>query len=205
MSFYPENINELFLAPLNVGETLNASAAGTVGSFTCGSVLRLTLKIDDSSHLIKEAKFKASGCGFLIAAASLFTEAIKGMKREDVARFCSHPELLEDFFNEHFQHIPQERGHCFSLCRDALEAALNDYHNAVLEEWHGEEALICTCFGVSEKMIENVIKEKSLQSVFEVTEACSAGGGCGSCQPLIEDILDDYRRSFEYRLMVFEK
>jgi len=200
MSFYPEKINQLFLAPLNVGEVENASAAGTEGSFVCGSVLRLTLKIDANSRTIKSAKFKASGCGFLFAASSLFTESIKGMRREDVAMFCSHPELLEEFFTEHFQNIPQERRHCFSLCRDALQAALNDYHNATLEEWHGEEALICTCFGVSEKTIENVIKENSPQTVFEVTEACNAGGGCGSCQPLIEDILDDYKRRLEYRL-----
>ena len=69
------------------------------------------------------------------------------------------------------------------------------YRQTTLEEWAGEEVLICTCFGVSEKTIERVIQTCSLHTVKEVTRACNAGGGCGSCHPLIEDILEGYWRS----------
>lgn len=193
MNFYPKKVNEFLLSPLNVGEVKCASAAGTVGSFSCGAVLRLTLRFDSSTRTIKEAKFKAAGCGFLIASASLLTEAVVGMNLTDAGRFCLKPDLLENTFIEPLGEIPVERMHCLSLCRDALKATLNDYRSARLEEWNGEEALICTCFGVSEKRIEEAIKNRHLQSVEEVSASCNAGAGCGSCQPLIEEILDGLR------------
>lgn len=160
-----------------------------MGSFICGAILRLTLRFDSSSHVIKEAKFKASGCGFLIASASLLTEAIKGMNLTDAGKFCNQPDLIERTFIERFGEVSKERIHCLSLCRDALKAALNDYRSHRLEEWSGEEALICTCFGISEKRIEAVIETENLLTVEEVTQQCNAGAGCGSCQPLIEEIL----------------
>jgi NifU-like protein len=197
MSFYPESVNELFLAPLNVGEVKNASAAGTTASFVCGAVLRLTMRVDSSSssRIIVDAKFKAAGCGFLIAAASLFTDTIKRMSMDEVATLCSHPERIESALLVHLQDVPEERRHCLRMCRDALQSALESYRSLMLEEWHGDEALICTCFGVSETTIEDTIKAGALQTVSEVTRACNAGGGCGSCHPLIEDILDDYWRT----------
>lgn len=173
----------------------NTQAAGTVGSFTCGAILRITLRFDSNTHTIKEAKFKASGCGYLIAAASLLTEAVAGMNLIDAGAFCTQVNLIENLFIKELHEVPDERVHCLSLCRDALKAALNDYRSARLEEWHGEDALICTCFGVSEKVIEKAIEAENLQTVDDVTQSCNAGGGCGSCQPLIEEILDDYWRT----------
>lgn len=189
MPFYPEQVNKFFLTPLNVGEMENASAAGTTGSFICGAILRLTLRFDTSLHVIKEAKFKASGCGFLIASATLLTEVVKGMNLTDAGKFCNQPDLIENIFIEQLGEVSKDRIHCLSLCRDALKAALNDYRSHRLEEWNGEEALICTCFGVSEKTIETVIETEKLLTVEEITLNCNAGAGCGSCQPLIEEIL----------------
>jgi len=56
--------------------------------------------------------------------------------------------------------------------------------------WNGDEALICTCFCVSERVIETEIAEKGLATVSEVIRACNAGGGCGSCHPLIQELLE---------------
>jgi NifU-like protein len=101
---------------------------------------------------------------------------------------------ITDWFEEA---LPADRGHCATLCLEALRAALAAYHNATREEWTGDEALICTCFCVSEKTIEQVIQTRSLHTVEQVTRACHAGGGCRSCHPLIVDILDDYWRTAE--------
>ncbi len=49
--------------------------------------------------------------------------------------------------------------------------------------------LICRCYFVTESEIIEIVKEKNLNSVGEVTEACSAGGGCGNCQPEIALII----------------
>jgi NAD(P)H-nitrite reductase large subunit len=86
-----------------------------------------------------------------------------------------------------------------------LHAALANYHNATREEWTGDEALICTCFCVSEKTIESAIQTRSLRTVEEVTLACHAGGGCHSCHPLITDILEDYWRTIEIQILGAEE
>jgi NAD(P)H-nitrite reductase large subunit len=76
------------------------------------------------------------------------------------------------------------------LACEALLTAIRKYSDAARDEWNGDEALICTCFFVSEQTIEREIKQGGLTTVREVTAACNAGGGCGSCQPLIVEILE---------------
>jgi NifU-like protein len=191
MPYYPDRINEHFLNPRNVGEVEGAEATGEAGSFDCGAILRLSLVIDAGQQQITEARFKAVGCGYLIASASVWTETIKEMAVGKAAL------LEESAITDWFEDFPPERKHCAALCREALLAALANYHNATREEWTGDEALICTCFGVAEKTIERAIETGSLRTVREVTRACHAGGGCQSCHPLIVDIIEDYWRSVE--------
>jgi NifU-like protein len=198
MPYYPDRINEHFLNPRGVGEVSDANASGEAGSLTCGAILRLTLKIDNAQQRITEARFKAVGCGFLIASASVLTETITELA---ISRAATLPDnALTDWFEE----LPPARQHCAALCREALNAALANYHNVAREEWAGDEALICTCFGVSEKAIEQAIQTRSLRTVQEVTRACHAGGGCQSCHPLILDILEDYWRTVEAQIMQAE-
>ena len=191
MPYYPARINDHFFNPRNVGVLESEDAYGDTGSLICGAVLRLSLKIDATSQRITEAKFKAVGCGFLIATASLLTEMLTGMVVGEAAHL-SESEIAEKFGAEV---VPPDRLHCVALCREALHEAAAHYRHTTLEEWTGEEALICTCFGVSERSIERVIRTRSLRTIEQVTGACNAGGGCGSCHPLIEDILEDYWRT----------
>jgi NifU-like protein len=198
MPYYPERINEHFLHPRNAGEVPEADVTGEAGSPTCGAILRLSLKIDAARQSITEAKFKALGCGVLIASASVLTETIREMPISRAAM------LEESAVTDWFGEFPPERKHCAALCREALHSALANYHNATREEWMGDEALICTCFAVSEKTIERAIEKRSLHTIEEVTRACHAGGGCQSCHPLILDILDDYWRTVEVENMRIE-
>jgi NifU-like protein len=78
---------------------------------------------------------------------------------------------------------------CARLAREALLDAIVDFSNAARDDWAGDEALICTCFFVSERTIEREIQAHGLTTVAEVTKACNAGGGCGSCHQLIQEIL----------------
>ncbi|HYY56356.1 MAG TPA: iron-sulfur cluster assembly scaffold protein [Pyrinomonadaceae bacterium] len=189
MSFYPGRIQEHFDDPRNAGQLEGADATGEACSFTCGAVMRISLKVDATAQTVTDAKFKSLGCGYLVACASALTATIKEMRLGHAATLSSS--AVTDWFGG----LPPERTHCADLCREALHAALADYHSARLEEWTGDEALICTCFGVSENSIERAIRERGLHTVEEVTRTCNAGGGCRSCHPLIEDILDDYWRA----------
>lgn len=192
MPIYAGRIRELFLRPRNVGEIFEADAIGDTGSLTCGAALRLTLKVDALSHHITDAKFKAAGCGYLFAAASVMTWMLKDITVEEASSLTA---TLEEILTEHLGMFPPDKQHCATLCRDALGAAMTGYRTASQTEWTGDEALICTCFGVSENTIERVIQSGSLRTIEQVTGTCNAGGGCGSCHPLIEDILDDYWRT----------
>jgi NifU-like protein len=198
MSYYPDRINEHLLNPRNVGEVSEADSVGEAGALICAAILRLTLKIDAGQQRIIDAKFKATGCGFLIASASVLTETIKEMA---ISRAAT---LEESAITEWFEELPPDRRHCATTCREALHAALANYHNATREEWTGDEALICTCFAVSEKTIERAIETRSLKTIEQVTRACNAGGGCRSCHPLILDILDDYWRTVEFENLRIE-
>lgn len=194
MSYYSGRVGEHFLRPRNVGEVEQTAAVGDAGSFSCGAVLRLTLEMDAATRAITDAKFKAAGCGYLIAAASVLTETIRVAAISEAATLAENSSL-EKAIIEHLSDVPPDKLQCVALCREALLAALANYHNATREEWTGEEALICTCFGVSEKSIERTIRTQRLHTIKEVTKACNAGGGCHSCHPLIEDILEDYWRT----------
>ena len=85
--------------------------------------------------------------------------------------------------------IVAEPSSCGGLAYDALLDAIREYSNAARDDWTGDEALICTCFFVSERTIEREIQTRGLTTVAEVTRACNAGGGCGSCHQLIQEIL----------------
>jgi NifU-like protein len=91
--------------------------------------------------------------------------------------------------------VPPGRHHCAALACQAVVAAIQSYSDSVRAEWLGDEALICTCFCVSESTIENAIQQHKLRTIAEVTKACNAGAGCRSCYSLIEDILEVNRES----------
>jgi NifU-like protein len=187
MSFYPPEVNERFLRPNNSGEIESSDATGASGSFVCGAALKIFLQIEDGK--IVAAKFKAAGCGFLFAAADVLCGQIENKEFAEIGKAVRARENLfeSDFQNE----FPAQRKHCLELSLETLQAAINDYRASRLETWNGDEALICTCFGVSETTIERAIVKNVLTTVEEVAETCNAGGGCGSCQPLITEILDD--------------
>jgi NAD(P)H-nitrite reductase large subunit len=51
------------------------------------------------------------------------------------------------------------------------------------------EDIVCRCYFVTETEISGLVKERALTSVGQVTEVCSAGGGCGGCRPEIAGII----------------
>jgi len=169
---------------------MDANAVGTSASFVCGAFLRFFLRIEIETKEISVAKFKSNGCGFMIAAADVLAEKIVDKKLIEL--HGSGREILQTSIESELGNFPAHRTHCLELCLEALQTAFADFRLFQIEEFAGEKALICTCFGVSEETIENVIKENSLESVEEVGTVCNAGTGCGSCQFLIQELIDVY-------------
>lgn len=133
-------------------------------------------------HRVSQARFRAAGCHVLVASASVLTERITGRTTAEAAALAQDPETLAGITPNH--------EHCPGLACDALLAAVREYSNAARDDWAGDEALICTCFFVSERTIEREIQTRGLTTVAEVTAVCNAGGGCGSCHQLIQEILE---------------
>lgn len=188
MSFYPPKVSERFAAAKNAGKPPCANAAGTGASFVCGSFVRFSLEIDAETREIREAKFKSNGCGFAIAAADVLAEIIVGLKLVELHGL--NKKVQWEKIESKLEQFNADRIHCAEICIDALQNALADFRRLQIEEFTGEKALICSCFGVSEETIEKVVRENYCETVEEVTKICNAGGGCGSCRFLIQEIID---------------
>lgn len=183
-----DQIRELFINAKHIGEACEPRFVGQVASFECGAVLRISLCVDDSQRIV-EAKFKAAGCSVLVASASILTERVIGKTTAEAAAIGQSPRGLEALGT-----LPPEKYDCVKLACEALVDGIRNYSDSARDEWEGDEALICTCFCVSERTIEREIQANNLQTIAEVTAVCSAGGGCRSCYPLIEDILGTVNR-----------
>jgi NifU-like protein len=192
VSFYPPKISERFHRPQFAGALENTSAEGLDASFSCGSVVRFSFDIDALNKEILGVRFSTNGCGYMTAAADLLAEKITGKRLVELDGL--HDEVIKKWITAEFGEFPSPRADCMSVCISALHKGLADFRARRIEEWHGEKALICTCFGVSEETIERAIHDHRLSTVEEVTDICNAGGGCGSCQPLIREILDSHQR-----------
>jgi NifU-like protein len=190
VSFYPPKINEKFRNVRNVGKAEKTNAVGTGASFVCGSFVRFYLRINPETKKIEDAKYKTNGCGFAVAAADVLADKIVGEKLTEL-HGLNASELRALIETELGRFSPGKK-HCAGICFDALQAAFSDFRALQIEEFAGERALICTCFGVSEEKIENVIAENESETIEDVTAICRAGGGCGSCQFLIQEMIDVY-------------
>jgi len=188
VKFYPDKINALFSAPKRSGKAAKTNAVGTGASFACGSFVRVFLEIDLQTKEIREAKYKTNGCGFAIAAAEVLAEKIVGRKLTEL-HGLNHAEFLGEIENE-LGEFSADRRHCAEICFDALQAAFGDFRALQIEEFAGEKALICTCFGISEDTIQSIINENQAETVEEIGDLCNAGTGCGSCRFLIQELID---------------
>lgn len=183
---YPPQINKRLAEINRAVSDREPDSSGRAASFVCGVSVEIDLCIEERTGTIEEAIFRTNGCGFAVTAADLIATGVTGLKLVELDALHG----LEAPEREFFGRIPPGRAHCIEMCHQALQKALANYRFKKIEGWNGDDALICSCFGVSETTIEELISSEGLASVEEVGDACNAGTGCGSCQPLVQDILD---------------
>ena len=107
----PRNVGTLDKDNKNVG-------TGLVGAPACGDVLKLQIEVENG--IIKDAKFKAFGCGSAIASSSLVTEWVKG-KTLDEAADIKNTEIAQELA------LPPVKIHCSVLAEDSIKSAIKDY------------------------------------------------------------------------------
>ncbi|MEN6577325.1 MAG: Fe-S cluster assembly protein NifU [Phycisphaerales bacterium] len=181
---YTDKVMDHFLNPRNVGEIENPDGVGEVGSLACGDALKLMFKLDKSGR-ITDVKFKTFGCASAIASSSVLTELIKGKTLDEAMKVTNRD--IADYLGG----LPEQKMHCSVMGQEALEAAIANYrgHTAVPHDHEHGGRVVCTCFGVTDKEIERVIRDNDLTTVEQVTNYCKAGGGCGGCRGEIEKII----------------
>ncbi|HTK38708.1 MAG TPA: iron-sulfur cluster assembly scaffold protein [Pyrinomonadaceae bacterium] len=188
MSYYPEKITRRFAAPKNAGELDAANATGKDASFVCGCFVGFSLLIDPGSSRITNVQFQTNGCGYMIAAADVLADEVKG--RELTELHGSEAKDVQRRVELIVGEFPKHRQHCLATSISALHGAFTDNRSRCLEEFRGEKPLICTCFGVSEDSIEKCITDHQPETAAEVARLCKAGSGCGSCRMLIQEMID---------------
>jgi len=184
---YPDKVSDRVGKPSCKGEIADANAVGTAAALQCGTYIRFELLID-KVKLIERVAFRSNGCGFMIAAADVLSVMLEGRRLTDL-HSLDNTEIIDEI-NARLDRFPADRDHCLTSVIDAVKLALADFRRRSIEEFAGEKALICTCFGVSEETIELAVTTKNARSVEAVGKLCNAGTGCGSCQLLIEEIID---------------
>ena len=120
---YSEKVVEHYENPRNVGSFDKGDdtvGTGMVGAPACGDVMKLQIKVNPSTGLIEDAKFKTYVCSSAIASSSLVTEWIKG-KSLDEALTIKNTHSAEELA------LPPVKIHCSILAEDAIKAAVNDY------------------------------------------------------------------------------
>ena len=120
---YSEKVVDHYENPRNVGSFEKGDdtvGTGMVGAPACGDVMKLQIKVNQSTGLIEDAKFKTYGCGSAIASSSLVTEWVKG-KSMDEAMTIKNTQIAEELA------LPPVKIHCSILAEDAIKAAVQDY------------------------------------------------------------------------------
>ena len=129
---YSTQVIDHYENPRNVGSFGKDDTdvgTGMVGAPACGDVMKLQIKVDESTGVITDARFKTYGCGSAIASSSLVTEWVKG-KTLDEAATIKNTRIAEELA------LPPVKIHCSILAEDAIKAAIEDYRNKHQESLH---------------------------------------------------------------------
>ena len=118
-TLYNNTVMDHFMNPRNMGDIKEADAIGEVGAAACGDIMKISLKIDESTRTVTDARFKTFGCGSAIAASSMATELIKGRTIEELEKNFTNDNIVDALGG-----LPPVKIHCSVLAHEALSAAL---------------------------------------------------------------------------------
>ena len=187
-AFYPLKITEHLSRQNGRAASGLADGMGSAAAVECGTHIRFEVRLDSEVARVSNLNFRTNGCGFMVAAGDVLADDVRGRRLAEL-HGLEVPEL-NAVVADKLGMFPRDREHCLEAVIDALRAAFVDLRRRRIEEFTGEKALVCTCFSVSEETIEDLVLNQRKTSVAAIGEVSNAGTGCGSCQPVIQDMLD---------------
>ena len=98
MTDYKDEIIDHYKNPRNFGEMSDAHVVMDEANSSCGDMIQIQIKMQSyevpglprsarNDDAIKELKWRGVGCAISTAAASMLSEKVVGMKKEDLEKF----------------------------------------------------------------------------------------------------------------------
>lgn len=122
LSYTPQVLSH-FKKPHNYGKIKNAEGIGQVGNLLCGDVMKLYLRIDSETEIIKDIKFETLGCAAAIATSSIITDLAKNKTLKQALKI-NNSQIISSLGD-----LPPAKIHCSVLAADALAEAVYDYYS----------------------------------------------------------------------------
>lgn len=83
MDLYREVILDHYKHPRNFGSLPHPTATAHEYNATCGDRIVMEIVVN-AQHVVKDIRFSGEGCAISMASASMITEKVKGMKKEEI-------------------------------------------------------------------------------------------------------------------------
>ncbi len=140
---YQEVILDHYKQPRNFGTLAGANRRAEGDNPLCGD--KLTLELAVEGDIVRDVKFRGSGCAISTASASLMTAAVKGRSRAEIAALfdtfhgmvtgqpVKGPDLGKLAVFSGVSEFPV-RVKCASLCWHTLKAALDNKNETITTE-----------------------------------------------------------------------
>ena len=125
MPFYPEKIDERFVRLVYAGNLANADITHQNASFVCGAVLKILLRVEHGK--IVETRFKAAGCGYLMAAADVLCEKVVNHTLQDFKEIqARNPVQLSASIENELGKFDDRRKHCLELAIETFQTIVRN-------------------------------------------------------------------------------
>lgn len=121
-ALYSDILLDHFRHPRNYGDLTSPDFSYENFNPLCGDRIRIEVRVNDS--IVEEARFKGDGCAISLAAASLLTEMIRGVRIDELANL-SGDRVIAALESD----IKPARIVCALLPLEALHAGLKAYTN----------------------------------------------------------------------------
>ncbi|MEW6202918.1 MAG: iron-sulfur cluster assembly scaffold protein [bacterium] len=189
---YTDIVKDHFFNPRNIltedEEAYQADGVGEVGSFSCGDLMKMWIKVDRAADTITDLKWKTFGCASAIGSTSMLSTMVPGLKIEDALKITPQDIM------ERLGGLPARKVHCSVLGDKALRAAIIDYlkGSGQEERLHAIERgeIICECLTVTRGEIEDAVMDGA--DTFEELQArTKVATGCGNCRENVEELLHE--------------
>lgn len=191
---YTDTVKDHFMNPRNIWkkeENWEPQGVGEVGSLACGDQMRVGIQVKDGR--ISDIRWLTYGCASAIASTSMMSELVKGMTLEEAYKIT--PSMITDALGG----LPEHKFHCSVLGDKALRVAIDDYleKNGMDNPYRKNVAkIICECKGVTDQMIEELVKTDQAKTLEDLQRLTGYGTGCGKCKSKVALQFEEYKHIY---------